>query len=182
MDAAQIIRDLRVFSDPATEVTWVEGADLLSVKMTRGDDREYVFDLSTGAITSRHPGGKRHATFAALIASDEFIDIRSFKATQRRILSAKDPDNFLDPEGTLGLADENERSLNLQSFRSAISRTFDQELSIMLLDGPAGIGKTSLIERMVFERANASSPQPPLLHVTQNHVLDIHVGVDLVEK
>ena len=166
MDAAQIIRDLRVFSDPATEVTWVEGADLLSVKMTRGDDREYVFDLSTGAITSRHPGGKRHATFAALIASDEFIDIRSFKATQRRILSAKDPDNFLDPEGTLGLADENERSLNLQSFRSAISRTFDQELSIMLLDGPAGIGKTSLIERMVFERANASSPQPPLLHVT----------------
>lgn len=161
----QIIRDFRVFSDPATDFEATESGDLLRIKMIRSVERDYVLEKS-GPITSRGNLNRRYVSVQALLASDEFVDIRSFKATQRRILAAKNPDGYLNPEGQILDSNSQQSTLNIESFRSAIAKNNSDHLAILLLDGPAGIGKTSLIERMVYERSEPSAAYPPLLHVT----------------
>lgn len=163
-----VARDLRVFADPATDYRPSETADVLNIRMTRnGTQREYTISAKTGRVEARHTGGRRHANFSALLASEEFADIRTFRATQRRVLQPRQVSDYLAPEGQLE-RQGNTRPLALESFRAALEYTAGDALLVLLLDGPAGIGKTSLIERIVYERADPASSQPPLLHVTSS--------------
>lgn len=163
---AQLIRDLRVFSDPATEFSVDESSDILRVQMIRdGSSRTYIYNKKTGEVQSRQGKSRRFSSVAALLASDEFVDVRSFRATQRRMLDGKMSGDFIEPEGQL-FKDARAKPLTLRNFLDATTRRSSNRLSILLLDGPAGIGKTSLIERVVYERADLASNEPPLLHVT----------------
>jgi hypothetical protein len=169
IDATQLIRDLRIFADPATDFQADHSTSGLRVQLIReGLERDYTINLYSGETVARHDDGRRYVSIPALLASEEFVDLRSFRATQRRILGPKEPDRYIEPEGQILHRDGSAALLSLDAFRRAISHRDSDHLAILLLDGPAGIGKTSLIERMVFERADPASSLPPLLHVTSS--------------
>lgn len=66
------------------------------------------------------------------------------------------------------------RSLAMQTLQRALNprnpqASTEKVISVLLLDGPAGVGKTSLIQRFLVQRARAqqdSNAAPPILHVT----------------
>lgn len=169
MNAQQLVRDLRLFADPATEVTQKESGGKLWIELVRdGRDRSYSIDLQSGGSIARHNEGQGYSSIQSLLASDEFVNLRAMRATQRRLLASKRPDLYIDPEGQLIYRDGTTGPLHLDEFRSAVSSAEPDKLTLLLLDGPAGIGKTSLIERLVYERADPASSLPPLLHVVSS--------------
>jgi hypothetical protein len=164
---AELERDLKIFADPATDFSMVERDKTALVDLIRdGQARQYLFDLSRGTIDARH-ASKRYSSIAALLSSDEFANIRTLRATQRRLLATRLPPHFIPPEGELVVGQARE-DLSIASIESAVRHDTGGVLSILLLDGPAGIGKTSLIENLVYKRSDPASNQPPLLHVTSS--------------
>lgn len=169
IDVHQLVRDLRLFADPATAVTHVESGGKVWIELVRnGEDRAYAIDLNSGEATARHAENRSFVSISSLLASEEFVNLRAMRATQRRLLVAKRPDLYIDPEGRLIDRDGSTESLTLESFRSTLSSIEVGRLSLLLLDGPAGIGKTSLIERFVYERSDPASSMPPILHVVSS--------------
>lgn len=169
INVQQLVRDLRLFADPATEVTQKESGGKLWVELIRdGKDRSYAIDIQSGGAIARHNGNHAYATIQSLLASEEFVNLRSMRATQRRLLAAKRPDLYLDPEGQIIYRDRTTGPLHIDEFRAVVSSAEPEKLTLLLLDGPAGIGKTSLIERLVYERADPASSLPPLLHVVSS--------------
>lgn len=166
IDSSEIISSLKVFSDPVTDFMVDQSADLLRIRMIRGEEREYQFDLASGSVLAIHDGKRRYHSFASLLGSAEFVDLKRLRATQRRMLQNRDWSSFLDPAGQIMERDEPRQKLSLESFRTATNYAASDRLAIVLVDGPAGIGKTTLIERLVYERSAPDSDQPPMLHVT----------------
>lgn len=164
-----LVRDLRLFADPATDVSAKESGGNLWLELVRdGKERSYLIDIQSGATVARHSNGRGYSSIPSLLASEEFANLRAVRATQRRLLGSKNPDHYIEPEGQLIAGDGTTEPLTLNSFRSAIAEGDTGKLTLLLLDGPAGIGKTSLIERMVYERAAPASPMPPMLHVVSS--------------
>jgi hypothetical protein len=99
------------------------------------------------------------------LASDEFADLSGFADTQRRILSQR-KEIFLEPAGfiTPGTS-PNRVSLDMTTFLEIAKPTAGDRLHCVLIDGPAGVGKTVLIERLVLVRAHPPA-DVPVLHVT----------------
>lgn len=169
INVQQLVRDLRLFADPATEVTQREVGGKLWVELVRdGKDRSYLIDIQSGGAIARHNENHAFSSVQSLLASEEFVNLRAMRATQRRLLASKRPDQYIDPEGQLIYRDGTTGQLNLQEFRAVLSSAESDRLTLLLLDGPAGIGKTSLIERLVYERADPASSLPPLLHVVSS--------------
>lgn len=165
----QLARDLKLFADPATEFAFEVSASSTRIRMTRdGEVRDYLLNLASGEFNARHADGRRFNSVQALLASEEFVNVRAFRATQRRLLEPKQPHNYIEPEGELLANGARTSDLTLQSFREAVRPKVGQDLEILLLDGPAGIGKTSLVERIVYERSDAASSLPPMLHVASS--------------
>jgi hypothetical protein len=158
-------RDLSIFSDPATPFHFEVGKNKLRVKLTRyGEVLDFLIDVSDGTAQGRH-NSRKHGSVSALLASDEFANLRSFSATQHRVLSQKkELDNLIPPAGIID-PNGSATPLTLQLGREMLKPNTSESLRILLIDGPAGVGKTSFIERMAFERTKDVS-QPPILHIT----------------
>jgi hypothetical protein len=157
-------RTLSVFSDPATLVSFESKANRVLARLIRyGEQREYFIDLTTEQIQGRH-NKRQYSSLKSLLASEDFSDLRSFANTQRRVLFPKKLEQLLDPAGVIDPSGLSER-LTLGKGRELFLPKESAVLKILLIDGPAGVGKTSFIERMVFERANEVT-LPPILHIT----------------
>ncbi len=166
MTSPMVDRQLRVFADPATPFNVTEAADARVIRMVReGEERHYVV-RANGAVTSRHDN-REHVSISALLASTDFADIRTLRATQRRVLQERMGRSYMAPEGEIDCGTSCQ-PLTQERFREAANYRDDANLGILLIDGPAGVGKTSLIERLVFERSDSTFGQPPLLHVTSS--------------
>jgi hypothetical protein len=165
----KLAHDFRVFADPATAFQATEQSNVIRIQMIReGTSRDYVVSVSSGDVTAKHLEPRKYSSIQALLASDEFADVRSLRATQRRLLEQRSVGHLIEPEGRLTKINGAEDKLTLSSFRKAISLASTNSLNIVLLDGPAGIGKTSLLERMVVERTDPGSAMPPLLLVSSS--------------
>lgn len=164
IDPNSLERDIALFSDPATPFTFETKTGRALVRLIRyGQEREYFFDLNSGHIKGRH-NNRQHSSLKALLASEDFADLRTFASTQRRILLSKKLEKLLDPAGTID-PDGRKEKLTINRGRELLLPSNSNVLKIVLIDGPAGIGKTSFIERMVYERAVDVS-QSPILHIT----------------
>lgn len=161
----QILSQLEVFRDPATEIEKRVSAAGAVVRMVRdGEQRTYFFDPS-GSIERRDLGRSRFVSFASLLASSEFADLAGFADTQRRIVSQRSTGNYLEPAGIIDDGIGAPIRLDMGAFLSVSAPSAGPILNCILIDGPAGVGKTTLLERLVSARAQ-NPLGIPVLHVT----------------
>ena len=175
MNIENIKNDLAVFADlgtgPPQITSSFEGRSL--VRMFRGGEELEIElpDSVEGRIVERTLGSndeRTHATYRALLASDKFGNLRKWADSQKILLEevAEGSENRLRVWGRLA---ENGDAIGPEDFDNNLIKEsigFD-EVKIMLIDGPAGIGKTRFIEILAYQRAKRfwNQQRPLILHV-----------------
>lgn len=162
------LRDLAPFSDPATQTSLKQAAKTSLLEITRnGVVHKYLLLHEDGSLLARHAGDKKYVSIGSLLASSDFADIRNLIATQSRIYRDFNIEKLIPPEGNL-----NGKKLALQTLTRATTpsqRAPQSGLKVLLLDGSAGVGKTSLIKRLLVQRLKSNiesgANAPPLLHI-----------------
>lgn len=154
------------FSDPATELEIQENDDCFLIEMFKdGSKKKYSLNKKTETIKSLSTK-LNYPTINSLLASSEFADLKGMAATQSRMLAEIGKAPFLTPNFSSpdrhGVFHENEHLSELLKPKSS------KKTSIVLLDGPAGIGKTRFLQHLTFERAQSylsSGGFPPILYI-----------------
>jgi hypothetical protein len=172
MEREQLIADLAPFGDIGDNAVKIgEQAGKFSVKMTReGRVLKLVIDKESGKIQSTwgtNPS-RNFASFPAMLASELFANLRRWSDTQRELLLREAPSaNDLLP--VHGISHDKQSIASLEGVDNLIGSALRaaDATEILLIDGPAGIGKTSLIEQLALRRAThyRTSARPLILHV-----------------
>ena len=168
------IRDeMAVFADLGTPVPKVsQSGKTLVVRMFRNGE-EITLDFhecGTGKVVERCGSSSRtHASYVALLASERFGDLRRWARTQSMLLreSLKDICNAgIRIEGSLSASSETLDYTKLDEFLASKEHR-DGSVKVMLIEGPAGIGKTKFIEMIALSRAATytKARRPLVLHV-----------------
>ena len=144
------------------------------IRMFRhGVELEIQFDKVTGKVTERsldEDQVRTYASYRSLLASDRFGNLRQWANNQRRSLrNLKSAYNHRIPVS--GLLSSNDQELDIDGFHTflvAQDQSDEQAVRVMLIDGPAGIGKTTFIEFLAWLRADGyiTKQHPLILHVT----------------
>lgn len=166
-------RDLRPFADPATEVEVSANNQTIRVLLTRdGEGHTITLSADSGHVRLQtaqdgQPVTRDFPGLRSLLASQYFSSIQVLADTQRRLLDSQRVSAFIEPEGEI-----DGEPLTLNSFQQQASLrergAHDKPIGLILLDGSAGVGKTSLISQLVLSRAESygrEGNQPPVLHV-----------------
>ena len=173
---SQLRDELAVFADLGTDPPDVmHHDDRLIVKMIRGGEGLRLDFLNNGAgrVIEQPVGGGRqrsHVSYKALLASETFSDLRIWAHHQKMFLqeSLKDVRIPIRVTGVLS-ADESTTILDINALNDFLvsQERNDQSVQVMLIDGPAGIGKTKFIEFLARSRARdyLTGRRPLILHV-----------------
>lgn len=160
-------RDFAPFADPATDMQLTESNKTSRLQFVRsGQPLDFLLIHEDSSLLARHENGRKYVGVHSVLASSDFADIRSFVATQTRIHRDFDLEKLIPPAGDL-----DGKKLALQTLGRTVTpepRGTSHLVHVLLLDGPAGVGKTSLIQRLLVQRARATpgaSAAPPILHV-----------------
>jgi len=177
MNAAclRILDEMKVFADLGTDGARGEQTrEGFVVRLFRnGDDLALVFpEGDAGQIIERCRGSKSrtHASYLALLASERFGNLRSWAATQkmllREALAEIYPDRGIRVQGAISDRGDLLTADDLDGFLQSAERGKDS-VQVMLIDGPAGIGKTKFIEALALARATSYGRRrhPLVLHV-----------------
>jgi hypothetical protein len=171
MELDDFERDLRPFADPATDVEVVGSQATFRARLTRdGADLTVAIERETGKVTAKiSPDGelRRFVSFRSLLASDLFASVKAMAENQRRMLAATTAKSFIEPEGQINEVPMDKQAFEKASYLKSIGGS-SPPISLMLIDGPAGVGKTSLITRLVAARAvdyGRDANKPVILHV-----------------
>ncbi len=172
MNREQLIVDLTPFSDIGDSGVKVsDQAGKLSVKMTRdGRPLKLVIDRDSGKIQSSWgtTPARNFASFAAMLASELFANLRRWSDAQRDLLlrEVPSPENLLPVHG---VSHDKTAIVSVEQVDDLLGTAARSEdaTEVLLIDGPAGIGKTSLIEQLALHRASLykGSARPLILHV-----------------
>ncbi|WP_157516571.1 hypothetical protein [Methylosinus sp. LW3] len=170
LDTDRLRVDFSRFADIGTNVEVIHSPNIkaIQVRMERNGQRIYFIDPISGRITARHANDRTFNSVAALFGSDEFADIERLLVTQARVYPANSFDDYIEPEGYL-IAETSgaiPRRLAYIDLRTRIEPSEGCRQRLVMVDGPAGVGKTSLISRLVADRAAGRGPRVPILHVT----------------
>ena len=169
-----LCNELAVFADLGTEPPRVMHQDgRLNVRMIRdGDELRLEFlNGPNGKVIERAPNGderRTHASYKALLASETFSDLRLWADHQKTFLRDRlqDADGRIHIEGVLsGTADT--LDINALDNRLVPGTSSERSIRVLLIDGPAGIGKTQFIESLAASRAEKflTTRRPLVLHV-----------------
>ncbi|WP_157510335.1 hypothetical protein [Lysobacter sp. Root559] len=172
MNRDDIVRDLTPFCDIGEKGPSASEKDgKINAKLTRdGKAIKVVVDLESGKAHATVGSGqtKYYGSFRQLLASDAFANLRRWADSQRDYLkreavSSKDliPVRGRQHGGVeIGSIEEIDDLLGRQ-------RPSLDSAEVLLLDGPGGIGKTTVIEQLAMLRAEGYriSNKPLLLHV-----------------
>jgi hypothetical protein len=168
----ELIEQLRPFCDIGGQDPRVtESGGKLTLKMMR-DARQLklIIDSDTGKVQSTSGTGaaKYHASLSSLLASDVIANLARWADAQRDLLRRDSPrESKLIPIAGETHAGIEVRSLeDIDGLINSQARSGDST-EILLIDGPAGIGKTTLIENIALKRAESykANGQPLILHV-----------------
>ena len=173
IDESLLRRDLAIFADLGTEPPEIViHGDRLVVRMFRnGEEVELQFrDNGAGAIVERSREGdvRTHASYRALLASERFGNLRRWAASQRIVLKEAlgEVESMIRTGGVLS---SNGSTLQIEALDELLvsGEHSADTVRIMLIDGPAGIGKTKFIEVLALRRAETflTHRRPLLLHV-----------------
>ncbi len=171
---SRLCDELAVFSDLGTDPPRaMRHDDRLIVRMIRGGDelRLEFLDGPDGKVIEHPPNGagsRTHASYKALLASETFSDLRLWADHQKTVLrnTLKNVDGRIHVEGVLsGTAD----TLDIDALDDLLvpGNCSDPSIRVMLIDGPAGIGKTQFIESLAASRTDKflTTRRPLVLHV-----------------
>ena len=175
MNAAcsRILDEMTVFADLGTDgAQGRQTRESFIVRLFRnGDELTLVFlEDGAGKVIERCRGSSKsrtHASYLALLASERFGDLRSWAATQKMLLreALAEIDPPIRVQGAIAGRDDLLTADELDGFLQSTERGGDS-VQVMLIDGPAGIGKTKFIEALAFARASGYGRRHPLvLHV-----------------
>ena len=162
-----IVSDLSVFADIGTDSPNLFDANGRS--LIRFVRRGTISELSAehDAIIECVDGELvRHANFKALLASDRYGGLRDWAAKQVSYFKQLNfNQRYLDQFGRL---DNGVEQHGIDSIDDLLSSALPENAArIMLIDGPAGIGKTQFIQRIASNRAHEynAKRRPLVLHV-----------------
>ena len=175
MNAAcsRILDEMMVFADLGTDGALGEQTrEGFVVRLFRnGDELALVFpEGAAGKVIERCRGSKSrtHASYLALLASERFGDLRSWAATQKMLLreTLAEIHPSIRVQGAIDDHDDMLTADKLDDFLQSTERGQDS-VQVMLIDGPAGIGKTMFIETLARARAESYGRRrhPLVLHV-----------------
>ena len=173
-DVSRILEDLAPFADLGTDRPQAasSGARFL-IKMIRdGEELELRFDKRTGKVTERSSDVGRtrsYSSYRSLLASERFGNLRQWTNNQKRSLQKVQSD-YNHRIRVTGLLSSDGRALDVDGFHTyliAQDHGEEQSTRIVLIDGPAGIGKTTFIEFLAWSRADG--------YFTKQHPLVLHV-------
>lgn len=153
------------FADPATDVHVDEKNNIFIVELYRdGTPKKYSIDSKSLSVRNLDDN-RKYPNLNSLLASNEFADLKSLAATQVRMLAPIGEAPFLSPN--FYLPHSNSKLTGIDNLDSILCDKPSNTTSICLLDGPAGIGKTRLLQKLTWERANkyAVTGQAPILYV-----------------
>jgi len=171
MNREQILADFSPFADigeNAPRISELKGK--FTVSFTRdGRELKLVIDSVSGAVQSKLGKGttKNHTSIATLLASDLFANLRRWAEIQRELLAGE-----AEPRRMIRINAKTHSDICIQSIND-VSKLLGSgarlvgATEILLIDGPAGIGKTNLISQLALERAASykATPTPLVLHI-----------------
>ena len=173
-------KELAVFADLGTDPPRLASVgNHHVVRMCRGgEDLEIELqDGGAGRVIERCPHDgreRRHRSYRALLASESFGNLRGWAARQKTFLQQdlREIEDRIPVKGLLSKVEDSDVAQptgidELDDFLSSMAHHGSQSVRVMLIDGPAGIGKTKFIEFLAYSRANGYSSQgrPLVLHV-----------------
>ncbi len=149
--------DLSPFADIGSGTIKVsERKGLLSLKMLRdGRDLKISVDSNTGVASIANGKNERtYASLASMLSSEYFANLKRWADAQKDILSR----SLQKKSGWIPLNARSHSGACISSAGELHELMIDAQqcadsTSVLLLDGPAGIGKTNLIEQLALYRA-----------------------------
>ena len=174
MTPERFLDELALFADLGTDPPRLTGdGDRFAIRLCRGgEEMELEFGAAdTGRIVERtlDRGERRtHASYAALLASEKFGNLRRWADAQKAFLESRL--KSLDRNLVNGVFPETDAQAGLDAVDEALTtpkRRDAQSVQVLLIDGPAGIGKTKFIEHLALSRAAnfKKTGRPLILHV-----------------
>lgn len=165
MDINQIIEDIKLFCDPFTDIIQKTVSGKKRLVLTR-NARELTYDIDpdSGKISAKHRKAE-YKSIKSLLASSEFADIKRFADTQKRYFSQEKAREPIDSEVNFDGKDILARNID-----ENINPT-EGKISLILLDGPAGAGKTFQIIQLAKTQSNkflTDNLSPPVLHISSS--------------
>ncbi len=165
-----LVADLSPFADIGSgELKASEKGGQVSIKIHRDSRELKVFvDLDSGASSvSIGKNSRNYGSFSELLASEYFANLRKWADAQKEVLSKVIPSRAkLIPLNARASSGEQVSSAD-EALNLVVARRELDCVRILLLDGPAGIGKTGLIEQMALRRAESfkEKGEALILHV-----------------
>lgn len=164
----RILLDLSPFADLGTEaptVTRTNGGYLI-VFYRNGEEKRLSVTQSGAVVEYTNGNERKHRDLRALLASADFADLGKWADSQTVLLRRNVELDTLPVKGLLS-GNEFEGDIDLVDNALRPDKDAGSRNTVILLDGPAGIGKTSIIRRLAYQRAlNYRVTQYPLiLHV-----------------
>jgi hypothetical protein len=167
-----LAKDLLPFVDIGSDLPKVsQKSGTLTAKFIR-DGREFKIEIdeATGKIAIHKKGFpvRGAASFSAMLASDDFSNLRKWADSQAELLRrvAVESKKLLPINGRTHKQARIEGVDQVDALLNAELRKPDAA-EILLIDGPAGIGKTNLVEQLALKRAEGyrASAAALILHV-----------------
>ena len=171
MTPERFLDELALFADLGTDPPTYD-EDRCLIRLCRGGEEvELEFGDAAGRIVEHAlDNGERrtHASYAALLASEKFGNLRRWADAQKAFLESRL--KLLDRNLVEGVFSENGARAGLEAVDEALAtpgRRDAQSVQVLLIDGPAGIGKTKFIEHLALSRAAnfKRTGRPLILHV-----------------
>lgn len=166
----QFADDLAPFADIGTDAPRVdETRQGFSVSLVRhGEPTELQFFRDNAAVIEVAGDSRtKHASFRAVLASDTFGSLRDWATKQRAFLTSELPSahDALTVYGRLNGGIDRCTQEELDNLLA--SDQHSSSTRVVLIDGPAGIGKTHFISTLAASRADSyvQTRRPLILHV-----------------
>lgn len=170
IDATQALNELSRFADLDSEPRLIEDTRTFTITFKQlADDVVLLFDKSTGSVSEQRAHGVRlkYSSYAGLLVSPGFGNLKRFADAQKALIVREAP-YIADADAHLPIASvlETSEALPAGSGLSQVNTWLQKPSSTgcvraLVVDGPAGIGKTHVVRSLTYQRALAFGPGSP---------------------
>lgn len=166
-----LMHDLSMFADLGTSPPQMSDENgSIVIRLVRDGQALTLTVKPDGRVHERSDDAERsHANIRALLASPGWANLGKWADSQRTLLQERIAGDTIPVLGMLAQGQKEGGVALLDQTLSAGSGSelIDPRTLVLLIDGPAGIGKTSLIRSLAFNRASnfRRDQRPLILHV-----------------